>query len=41
MDFQGHRPQMAEWADRKGEDEIRAYWESTNTRSLDGLPALF
>ena len=41
MDFQGHRRQMAEWADRKGDDGIRAYWESTNDKSLDGLPALF
>jgi hypothetical protein len=40
MDFRAHRTQMAEWADRKGDDGIREYWESTNSRSLDGLPAL-
>ena len=40
MEFVGHRGLMAEWADRKGEDGIRAYRESHNTRSLDGLPGL-
>ncbi len=40
MDFRAHRTQMAEWAGRKGDDGIRKYWESTNSVSLDGLPAL-
>jgi len=40
MDFRGHRTQMAEWAARKGEEGIRRYWESANSVSLDGLPAL-
>ena len=40
MDFTAHRHQLSEWADRKGDDGIRAYWESTNSNSLDGLPAL-
>jgi hypothetical protein len=40
MQFRAHRTQMAEWADRKGDDGIRKYWESTNSESLDGLPAL-
>jgi hypothetical protein len=31
---------MAEWAARKGEEGIRRYWESANSVSLDGLPAL-
>jgi hypothetical protein len=31
---------MTEWADRKGDDGVRQYWESTNSVSLDGLPAL-
>src|ERR1017187_6124136 len=40
MEFVGHRGLMAEWADRKGEDGMRAYRESHNTHSLDGLPGL-
>ena len=40
MDFRAQRTQMTEWADRKGDDGVRQYWESTNSVSLDGLPAL-
>jgi predicted pyridoxine 5'-phosphate oxidase superfamily flavin-nucleotide-binding protein len=40
MDFRAHRTQMAEWAERKGDEGIRQYWESTNSGSLDGLPGL-
>jgi hypothetical protein len=40
MDFQAHRHQLADWTDRKGDDGIRVYWESANSNSLDGLPAL-
>jgi hypothetical protein len=40
MDFTAHRTRMAEWADRKGEDGVRQYWETKNSHSLDGLPGL-
>ncbi|MGO9964539.1 MAG: pyridoxamine 5'-phosphate oxidase family protein [Acidimicrobiales bacterium] len=40
MDFRAHRTQMAEWAERKGDEGIRQYWQSSNAVSLDGLPAL-
>jgi len=40
MEFTSHRDLMAQWANRKGEVGIRAYWESKNARSLDGLPGL-
>ena len=40
MDFAGHRTTLDEWADRRGEDGIRAYWAEKNTASLDGLAAL-
>jgi hypothetical protein len=40
MDFRAYRTQMAEWADSKGDEGLRAYWESNNSESLDGLPAL-
>ncbi|HLN06554.1 MAG TPA: pyridoxamine 5'-phosphate oxidase family protein [Acidimicrobiales bacterium] len=40
MDLRSHRRQLAEWVDRKGDEGIREYWESTNSKSLDDLPAL-
>ena len=40
MDLKGHRRQLVEWIDRKGDDGIREYWQTTNSHSLDGLPAL-
>ncbi|MGO9148896.1 MAG: pyridoxamine 5'-phosphate oxidase family protein [Acidimicrobiales bacterium] len=40
MDFRAHRTLLAEWAERKGDTGIREYWESTNSLSIDGLPAI-
>jgi predicted pyridoxine 5'-phosphate oxidase superfamily flavin-nucleotide-binding protein len=40
MDLKGHRRQLVEWTDRKGDDGIREYWQTANSHSLDGLPAL-
>jgi hypothetical protein len=34
------RTQLLEWAERKGEDGLRAYWRDQNTTSIDQLPAL-
>lgn len=38
--FQGDRPQLHAWAERKGEDGLLRYRRENNARSLDGLPAL-
>ena len=40
MEVREHRRQLTEWTARKGDEGIREYWETTNTHSLDGLPAL-
>lgn len=40
LGYQGARPQLHAWAERKGEDGLRAYQRAHNLRSLDGLPAL-
>jgi len=39
-DCVGQRDTLPKWAERKGADGISRYWETTNRRSLDGLPAL-
>ena len=38
--FEGERPQLAAWVDRKGEDGLREYQLKKNARSIDGLPAV-
>jgi Pyridoxamine 5'-phosphate oxidase len=38
--FQGERPQLREWAERKGPEGLRSYQLERNRSSLDGLPAL-
>ena len=40
MDLVGDRERLIEWAEKKGDDGIRAYWESKNAESIDGLPGL-
>lgn len=35
-DYTGQRETLRKWAENKGEDGIRQYWEQNNTRSLDG-----
>ena len=40
MTFDSHRPQLAEWVERKGEAGIRDYQAENNAESLDGLPGL-
>ena len=39
-EYQGERPQLDAWSDRKGVDGLEAYQREKNARSLDGLPAL-
>ena len=38
MAFQEDRETLKNWARRKGEDGIRAYWLETNAKSIDGIP---
>jgi len=38
FDYRGDRYAMHEWAARKGDAGIRAYWEEKNRVSLDGKP---
>jgi hypothetical protein len=37
MNFEGHRPTMDQWAQRKGLQGIRDYWKLKNRRSIDDL----
>jgi hypothetical protein len=42
MTFEGHRPTMDQWSNRKGPEGIRNYWAEKNAKSIDqleGLPA--
>ena len=38
MDYREERPTLQQWAARKGEDGLQAYW--ADVESIDGLPAL-
>ena len=38
FDYVGPREQLQEWASKKGEDGVRAYWKEKNQLSLDGIP---
>jgi hypothetical protein len=38
MDFREDRPVLADWAAKKGNDGLAAYWATTNATSLDGKP---
>jgi len=38
--YEGERPQMGEWAERKGEAGLESYQREKNAVSLDGLPGL-
>ena len=40
MSFEGHRPTMDQWSNRKGPEGIRKYWAQTNTKSIDQLDGL-
>lgn len=35
-DYTGERPTLTKWADKRGRDGIRQYWQEKNTLSLDG-----
>ena len=36
MDYNGERTILKDWADKKGDAGIKAYWKEKNTVSLDG-----
>lgn len=38
--FEKDRPTLGNWADKKGEQGVRQYWQDKNTESLDGLPGV-
>jgi hypothetical protein len=40
MSFEGHRPTMDQWSNRKGPEGIRRYWAEKNTKSIDQLEGL-
>lgn len=40
MDYRDERPTLQQWAARKSEDELAAYWAEKNAVSIDGIPAL-
>jgi hypothetical protein len=39
-EFQADRPQLAEWARKKGPEGVLRYREEKNARSIDGLPGV-
>lgn len=38
FDYQGERELLRDWAVKKGDEGIRAYWEEKNQFTLDGKP---
>ncbi len=40
MAFEGHRPTMDQWSNRKGREGIRNYWAEKNAKSIDQLDGL-
>ena len=37
-EFQSDRNTLTQWAEKRGDEGIRQYWEERNQTSLDGLP---
>ncbi len=37
MEYKGERNQLTEWAEQKGEEGIKNYWNSKNKSSIDGF----
>ena len=38
FDYRGEREELREWARKKGDEGIKAYWQERNRISLDGKP---
>jgi len=36
--YEGERDQLREWAQNKGEEGLRKYWQDKNQTSMDGIP---
>lgn len=36
--FTGERELLSDWAERKGEEGLKNYWEEKNQMSIDGIP---
>jgi hypothetical protein len=40
MQYERPRDRLLDWARKKGDDGLVAYWASKNVESIDGLPGL-
>ncbi len=40
MEFQGNRPQLTDWARRKGPNGLHEFQDENNRASIDGMPAI-
>jgi hypothetical protein len=38
MDFREDRPVLKDWAEGKGPEGLRTYWDERNRQTIDGLP---
>jgi len=38
MDFREDRPVLKSWAEGKGREGLRSYWDERNRQTIDGLP---
>ncbi len=38
LEYQGQRSALVDWAEKKGEEGLAAYWQQKNLASVDGLP---
>ena len=38
FEYRGEREALREWAKKKGEEGLKAYWQDRNRISLDGKP---
>ncbi len=37
-EYQGQRPNLTDWAEKKGDSGLYDYWQIKNQQSIDGLP---
>jgi len=41
FDHAGDRDVLSKWAENKGEDGVRQYWQDRNEQTLDGFPTTY